>query len=182
MFEGLELVDEASLNGTDTLHTWLLVPLHPRGQWARRNPAGMPCPQGPSTLCGSHIFLHVSPPTAPVLPPGGCTLVSHSSAFSYTGRHRRTGRGRTDGLLSPLLPAPQEAPLFGGIGRYVVPMPEPGARRQGPKAFLLPWEQLSLRPGLDGLPESVAPWEAQGPRQHPCRWPLGLGGKVLAGA
>ena len=48
---------------------------------------------------------------------------------------------------------PQEVPLSGGNGRYVVPMPEPGARRQGPKAFLPPWERLSLRPGLDALPE-----------------------------
>ena len=55
LFEGLELVDEASLNGTDTLHTWLLVPSHPGGRWARRNLAGTPCRQGPSTLCGSHI-------------------------------------------------------------------------------------------------------------------------------
>ena len=51
-------------------------------------------------------------------------------------------------LLYPLIPAPQEAPLFGGIGQYVVPMPEPGARRQGPKAFLLTWELPYLRQGL----------------------------------
>ena len=97
----------------------------------------------------------------PVLPPGGCTSISRRSAFSCTGRHRRTGTGRTDGLLSPLLPAPREAPLFGGIGRYAAPMPEPGARRQGPKASLTPWERLSLRLGLDALPEPVAPGQAQ---------------------
>ena len=70
MFEGLELVDEASLNRTDTLHTWLLVLSHPGGRRASRNLAGTPFRQGPSTLCGSHICLHVSLPTAPVLPPG----------------------------------------------------------------------------------------------------------------
>src|SRR4051812_32571958 len=104
LFEGLKLVDEASSNETDTLHTWLLVPLHPGGQWARRNPAGTPCRQGPSTLCGSHICLHVSLPIAPVLPPGGCTSISHRLASSCTGRHRRTGTGQIDGLLFLLLP------------------------------------------------------------------------------
>jgi hypothetical protein len=38
--EELELADAISLNGTGMLHTWLLVPLHPGGQWARRNLAG----------------------------------------------------------------------------------------------------------------------------------------------
>ena len=173
LFGGLELVDEVSLNGTGTLHTWLLVPSHPGGRWARRNLAGTPCRQGPSTLCGSHICLHVSLPTAPVLPPGGCTSISHRSAFSCTGRHRRTGTGQTDGLLFPLLPAPWEVPLFGGIGQYAAPTLEPGARRQGPKAFPLPWARLSPRPGLDALPGSIALWQAQRPRQHFCRRLLG---------
>ena len=31
LFEGLDLVDQASLNGTDMLHTWLLVLSHPGG-------------------------------------------------------------------------------------------------------------------------------------------------------
>src|SRR3954470_22269866 len=135
LFEGLELVDEASLNGTETLHTWLLVSSHPGGRWARRNLVGTPCRQGPSTLCGSHICLLVSLATAPVLPPGGCTSISHRSASSCTGRHRRTGTWQSDGLLFLLLPAPQEVPLFGGIERYVVPTLEPGARRRGLKAF-----------------------------------------------
>ena len=126
LFEGLELVDEASLNGTDTLHTWLLVSSHPGGRWARRNLVGTPFWQGPSTLCGSHICLCVSPPTAPVLPPGECTSISHRSVFFCKGHRRRTDTWQTDGLLSPLLPTPQEAPLLGGIGRYVVPMPELG--------------------------------------------------------
>src|SRR3954466_14420719 len=60
LFEGLKLVDETSSNGTDTLHTWLLVSLHPGGRWARRSLVGMPCRQGPLTLCGIHIRLHVS--------------------------------------------------------------------------------------------------------------------------
>ena len=171
LFEGLELVDEASLNATDTLHTWLLVPSHPGGRWARRNLAGTPSRQGPSTLCGSHICLHVSLPTAPVLPPGGCTSISLHLVFVCTERCQRTDTGRTGGLLFLPLPAPQEAPLFGGIGRYAAPMPEPWARRQGPKASLLPWERLSLWPGLDTLPEPVALGQAQRPRQHPCRQP-----------
>ncbi len=49
LFEGLELVDEASLNGTDTLHTLLLVLLHPGGWWARRSLAGM----GPRPYVGA---------------------------------------------------------------------------------------------------------------------------------
>ena len=173
MFEGLELADEVSLSGTGTLHTWLLVPSHPGGRWARRNLAGMPSRQGPSTLCGSHICLHVSPPTAPVLPPGGCTSISRRSAFSCTGRHRRTGTGQTDGLLFPLLPAPQEVPLFGGTGQYAAPTPEPGARRQGPKAHLRPQGQLPLRSGPGAPSEVVAPRQAWGTRQPPCRRLLG---------
>ena len=47
--EELELVDEASLNGTGTLHTWLLVQLHPEEQWARRNLAG----KGPRPYVGA---------------------------------------------------------------------------------------------------------------------------------
>ena len=49
LFEGLELVDEASLNGTGMLHTWLLVPSHPGGQWARGNLAG----KGPRPYVGA---------------------------------------------------------------------------------------------------------------------------------
>ena len=47
MFGVLELVDEASSNGTDTLHTWLLVSLHPGGQWARRSIAECLAGKGP---------------------------------------------------------------------------------------------------------------------------------------
>ena len=160
----LELADESSSNGTGTLYTCLLVSPHPVGQRPRRNLAGKPCRQGPSTLCGSHICLRVSPPTARVLSPEGCTSISHRLAFSCTGRHRRAGTGRTDGLLFSLLPAPQEFPLSGGIRQYAAPTSEPGARRKGPKAFPLPWERLSPRPGLDALPESIAPWQVQCPR------------------
>ena len=53
LFEGLELVDEASSNGTDTLHTWLLVPSHPGGRWARRNLAGTPFRKGPRPYVGA---------------------------------------------------------------------------------------------------------------------------------
>ena len=73
-------------------------------------------------------------------------------------RYQRIGTEQTGVLLFLPLPAPQEVPLFGGIGWYDVPMPEPEARRQGLKAFPLPWERLSLRPGLNALSESVAPW------------------------
>ena len=128
--EELELVDGVSLNGTDTFHTWLLVQLHPGGQWAGRNLAGTPCQQRPLILCESHICLHVSLPTAPVRPPGECTSISHRLVFSYTGRRPQTGTWQTDGLLSLLLPVLQEVPLFGGIEQCVAPMMEPEARRQ----------------------------------------------------
>ena len=111
----------------------------------------------------------VSLPIAPVLPPGGCTSISHRSACFCTRRHRRTGTRQTDGLLFPLLPAPQEVPLSRGNKRCVVPTLEPGARRQGPKASLSPWAQSSLRPGLGALPEPATPWQAWNPWQHP-RW------------
>jgi hypothetical protein len=34
-FEEPELADAISLNGTGTLHTWLLVQLHPGEQWPK---------------------------------------------------------------------------------------------------------------------------------------------------
>ena len=77
LFEGLELVDEASLNGTDTLHTWLLVQLHPGGLLAKRILAEMLCRQVILRQCGVHICLHVSLPTAFVRLPGEYTSVSH---------------------------------------------------------------------------------------------------------
>ena len=52
-FEGLELVDEASLNGTDMLHTWLLVLLHPGGMLAKRNLVGMRAGKGPRPYVGT---------------------------------------------------------------------------------------------------------------------------------
>ena len=39
-FEGPGLAGGASLNGTGTLHTWLLVQLHLGERWARRSLAG----------------------------------------------------------------------------------------------------------------------------------------------
>lgn len=71
---------------------------------ARRNLAGKPCQQGPSNLCGSHICLHVSLPTALVLPPGRCTSISPHSVFFCTRRCQRIGTEQTGGLLSLPLP------------------------------------------------------------------------------
>jgi len=117
-----------------------------------------------SSLCSSLPVLTVSSSLHfPYLPPR-----CHEAAWE---QHLSLAGEVSDGLLSLLLPAPQEVPLFGGTGWYVVPMPEPRARRQGQKAFPRPWERLSPWPGLDALPEPVALWQAQHPRQHPCRQP-----------
>src|SRR3989337_1712311 len=91
LFEELELVDVASLNEIGTLHTWLLVPLHPGGLLAKSNLVGKLCRQEPLSQCGSHICLHVSLPTAPVLLPKECTSISHRSVSFCTGHCPQIG-------------------------------------------------------------------------------------------
>lgn len=105
--EELGLVDAISLNGTGTLHTWLLVQLRPGGWWAKRNLAGMLYQQELSILCGSHICLHVSLPTAPVHLPEECTSISHCLVVFCTGHCPQIGTYWTHGLLSLLLPVLQ---------------------------------------------------------------------------
>ena len=83
--------------------------------------------------------------------PGDAFQFHPIRSFSIQGC-QRIGTGRTDGLLSPILPAPQEAPLFGGIGRYAVPMPEPGARRHNIKFLKVQWSHHS---------EDEATWERE---------------------
>src|SRR4051812_11015406 len=78
----LELAGVSSWNGTGTLHTWLLVQLHPGGLWARRSLAGTPFRQVLWRQCGVHICLRVSPPTASVRLPGGCTSISPRCVLS----------------------------------------------------------------------------------------------------
>src|SRR4051812_24624894 len=73
----LELVGVSAWNGTGTLHTWLLVQLHPGGLSARRNLAGKLFRQVLLCQCGDHICLHVSLPTAFVRLPGEYTSISH---------------------------------------------------------------------------------------------------------
>src|SRR3954468_3567155 len=118
----LELVGVSAWNGTGMLHTWLLVQLHPRGLSARRNPAGMLCRQELLRQCGDRICLHVSPPTASVRLPGGCTSISPHCVLFCTARCRRTGTYWTAGLLFLLLLVLREALLSGENGRSVVPM------------------------------------------------------------
>src|SRR3954462_14028997 len=60
----LELAGVSAWNGTGTLHTWLLVQLHPGGLSAKRNLAGKLCRQVLLRQCGDHKCLHVSLPTA----------------------------------------------------------------------------------------------------------------------
>ena len=73
----LELAGVSAWNGTGTLHTWLLMQLHPGGLSARRSLVGMLCRQALLRQCGDHICLHVSLPTAVVHLPGECTSISH---------------------------------------------------------------------------------------------------------
>src|SRR3990170_7956808 len=89
--EELGLANVIYLNGTGTLHTWLLVQLHPGEQWAKRNLAGTPCRQELLSLCGSHICLHVSLPTALVHPPEEYTSISPHSVFFCIEHCPRTG-------------------------------------------------------------------------------------------
>ena len=78
----LELAGVSAWNGTGTLHTWLLVQLHPGGLSAKRNLAGMLCRQVLLRQCGDHICLHVSLPTALVLLPGEYTSISRVESSS----------------------------------------------------------------------------------------------------
>src|SRR3954463_16537534 len=98
-----ELAGVSAWNGTGTLHTWLLVQLHPGGLLARRNLAGTLCRQVLLRQCGDRICLHVSLPTASVCLPGKYTSISHRCALFCTVCCRRTGRYSSAGLLFPLL-------------------------------------------------------------------------------
>src|SRR3954462_4812928 len=110
----LELVGVSAWNGTGTLHTWLLVQLHPGGLLARRNLAGTLCRQVLWRQCDSHICLHVSPPTASVRLPGECTSISPHCVLFCTVRCQRTGTYWTAGLLFQLLL------VFAGGARWCV--------------------------------------------------------------
>src|SRR3954468_25015127 len=163
----LELVAVSAWNGTGTLHTWLLVQLHPGGLLARRNLAGTPCRQVLLRQCDVHICLHVSPPTASVRLPGEYTSISPHCVLFCTVRCRRNGTYWTAGLLFPLLLVLREALLSGGNGRSAVPMSEPVARRQGLKACLRLREHQLLRRGLGAQPELDVPRQAC--RSRACR-------------
>src|SRR3954470_1620682 len=110
----LELAGVSAWNGTGTLHTWLLVQLHPGGLSARRNLAGTLCRQVLLRQCGDHICLHVSLPTALVRLPGECTSISPRCVLFYIVCRRQTGTYLTAGLLFPLLLALREVLLSEG--------------------------------------------------------------------
>src|SRR3954466_11785749 len=99
----LELAGVSAWNGTGTLHTWLLVQLHPGGLSARRNLAGTLCRRVLLRRCGEHICLHVSLPTAAVRLPGKCTSISHRCPLFCTVCCRQPGKSLGAGLLFPLL-------------------------------------------------------------------------------
>src|SRR4051812_20970687 len=132
----LELAGVSAWNGTGTLHTLLLVQLHPGGLLARRNLAGTLCRQVLLRQCGGHICLHVSLPTAFVRLPGKYTSISHHCALFCTACCRRTGTYLSAGLLFPLLLVLREVLRSGGNGQSAAPMLEPMARQQGLKAHL----------------------------------------------
>src|SRR4051812_16163046 len=142
-----ELVGVSAWNGTGTLHTWLLLQLHPVGLSARRNLAGTLCWQMLLRQCGDHICLHVSLPTASVRLPGKYTSVSHRCALFCIVCCRRTGTYSSAGPLFPLLLLLWEVLRFGGKGQSAAPMLEPVARQQGLKAHLLLRERPLLRRG-----------------------------------
>src|SRR3954469_2311890 len=163
----LELVGASAWNGTGTLHTWLLVQLHPGGLSARRNLAGTLCRQVLLRQCGDHICLHVSPPTASVRLPGGYTSISPHCVLFCTVCCRQTGTYWTAGLLFPLLLVLREVLLSEGNGRSVVPMLEPVARQQGLKACLRLREHQLLRRESGAQPELDVPQQAC--RSRACR-------------
>src|SRR3954466_1106299 len=156
----LELAGVSAWNGTGTLHTWLLVQLHPGGLSARRNLAERLCRQVLLRQCGDHICLHVSLPTASVRLPGKYTSISHRCALFCTVCCRRTGTYSSAGLLFPLLLVLREVLHAGGNGQSAAPMLEPVARQQGLKAHLLLRERPLLRRGYGAQPELDVPRQA----------------------
>src|SRR3954465_6282740 len=163
----LELAGVSAWNGTGTLHTWLLVQLHPGGLRTKRNLAGMLCRQVLLRQCGDYICLHVSPPTASVRLPSGYTSISPHCILFCTVRCQQTGTYWTAGLLFPLLLALREALLSGGNGRSAAPMWELVARRQGLKACRRLREHLLLRRESGAQPELDVPRQAC--RSRACR-------------
>src|SRR3954464_12932893 len=156
----LELAGVSAWNGTGTLHTWLLVQLHPGGLSARRNLAGMLCRRVLLRQCGDHICLHVSLPTAAVRLPGEYTSISHRCALFCIVCCRRTGTYSSAGLLFPLLLVLREVLRAGGNGQSAAPMLEPVARQQGLKAHLLLRERPLRRRGYGAQPELDVPRQA----------------------
>src|SRR4051812_17037036 len=156
----LELAGVSAWNGTGTLHTLLLVQLHPGGLLARRNLAGTLCRQVLLRQCGGHICLHVSLPTAFVRLPGKYTSISHHCALFCTACCRRTGTYLSAGLLFPLLLVLREVLRSGGNGQSAAPMLEPMARQQGLKAHLLLRERPLVRRGSGAQPELDVPRQA----------------------
>src|SRR3954463_489374 len=149
----LELVGVSAWNGTGTLHTWLLVQLHPGGLSARRNLAGTLCRQVLSRQCGDHRCLHVSPPTASVRLPGGYTSISPHCVLFCTVFCQQTGTYWTARLLFPLLLVLREVLLSEGNGRSAAPMLDLAARQQVLKASLRLLEHQLLRRESGAEPE-----------------------------
>src|SRR4051812_16695836 len=163
----LELAGVSAWNGTGTLHTWLLVQLHPGGLSAKRNLVGTLCRQVLWRQCGDHICLHVSLPTAFVRLLGEYTSISQRCVLLCTVCYRQTGTYLTAGLLFPLLLALREVLLSEGNGQSAVPMLELAARQQGLKAHLLLRERPLLRQEPAAHPELDVPRQAR--RSKTCR-------------
>src|SRR4051812_27607347 len=127
----------------------------------------MLCRQVLLRLCGDHICLHVSLPTASVCLPGEYTSISHCCVLFCTVCYQRTGTYLTAELLFLLLLVLREVLRSGGNGQSAAPMLEPVARQQGLKAHLLLRERPLLRRESEAQPELDVPRQAC--RSRTCR-------------
>ena len=174
MFKGLELVDEASLNGTDTPHTWLLVPLHPGGRWAKRNLAG----KGPRPYVGAtYASMYLRQQLQSFLP--GDALQFHTVWPSpVQDVIDELVQGGPMGYFFRFLMLLKKLPCLEELDGMLRPCRSLGLDGKDQRHLFRHgsgclYGQGCLYLHISMVPELVALGKAQRPRQHPCRQPQG---------
>ena len=147
----------------------------------QKKPLWMPCRQGPSTLCGSHICLHVSLPTAPVLPPGECTSISHCLLFSVQDVVDELIHGRPTGYFLRFFLLLRKLLCLEESDGMLCPCRSLGLGDKDQRHFFCHGSGRLYGQGLTACRNQSLLGRLRIRRQHPCRRPPGLSRKVLAG-